>query len=214
MVSRLISKRAAAFPCRSSPPAAVEMDRTCRASRFVPFGVQLQFTPFIQDRDVIRLQVNAEVSTRDESLGTTIGGAGNGTQVSGLNSRNFATTVKLRSGQSIASRRAVANQLWRKHGPCALLGRSTNHWGRRVASIEVAVVNRNWSFLSRRTWLHRRTRANLPAAVPVATFTNRRILSSSSQIDWKVVDRKTIEPPCERTTLDRSAPSTVAVIDS
>ncbi|MEO1616274.1 MAG: pilus assembly protein N-terminal domain-containing protein, partial [Planctomycetota bacterium] len=29
---------------------------------FVPFGVQLQFTPFIQDRDVIRLQMNAEVS--------------------------------------------------------------------------------------------------------------------------------------------------------
>ena len=69
---------------------------------FVPFGVQLQFTPFIQERDVIQLQVNAEVSTRDESLGTAIGGGGNGTQVSGLNSRNFATTVQLRSGQTIA----------------------------------------------------------------------------------------------------------------
>lgn len=69
---------------------------------FVPFGVQLQFTPFIQDRDVIRLQMNAEVSTRDESLGTSIGGGGGGTQVSGLNSRNFSTTVQLRSGQTIA----------------------------------------------------------------------------------------------------------------
>jgi len=69
---------------------------------FVPFGVQLEFTPFIQDRDVIRLQMNAEVSTRDESLGTTIGGGGGGTQVSGLNSRNFSTTVQLRSGQTIA----------------------------------------------------------------------------------------------------------------
>ena len=71
---------------------------------FVPFGVQLQFTPIIQDRDVIRLQMNAEVSTRDESLGTTIGGGGGGggTQVSGLNSRNFSTTVQLRSGQTIA----------------------------------------------------------------------------------------------------------------
>lgn len=65
---------------------------------FVPFGVQLQFTPFIQDRDVIRLQMNAEVSTRDESLGTNIGGG----DVSGLNSRNFSTTVQLRSGQTIA----------------------------------------------------------------------------------------------------------------
>ncbi len=69
---------------------------------FVPFGVQLQFTPFIQERDVIRLQMNAEVSTRDESLGTSIGGGGGGTQVSGLNSRNFSTTVQLRSGQTVA----------------------------------------------------------------------------------------------------------------
>ncbi|MEO1619233.1 MAG: hypothetical protein AAFV88_25515, partial [Planctomycetota bacterium] len=43
------------------------------------------------------------VSTRDESLGTNIGGGGGGgTQVSGLNSRNFSTTVQLRSGQTIA----------------------------------------------------------------------------------------------------------------
>ena len=69
---------------------------------FVPFGVSLEFTPLIQDRDVIRLQMNASVSTRDESLGTSIGGGGGGTQVSGLNSRDFSTTVQLRSGQTIA----------------------------------------------------------------------------------------------------------------
>ena len=65
---------------------------------FVPLGVQLEFTPFIQDRDVIQLRMNAEVSTRDESLGTNVGGG----QVSGLNSRNFSTTVQIRSGQTIA----------------------------------------------------------------------------------------------------------------
>ncbi len=32
---------------------------------FVPFGVQLNFTPFITDRDRIRLQLNANVSSRD-----------------------------------------------------------------------------------------------------------------------------------------------------
>ena len=69
---------------------------------FVPFGVSLEFTRLIQDRDVIRLQMNASVSTRDESLGTSIGGGGGGTQVSGLNSRDFSTTVQLRSGQTIA----------------------------------------------------------------------------------------------------------------
>ncbi|KAA5545875.1 secretion system protein [Roseiconus nitratireducens] len=90
------------FPVPIISAGGVGNGQNLQGVSFVPFGVQLQFTPFIQDRDVIRLQVNAEVSTRDESLGTTIGGAGNGTQVSGLNSRNFATTVKLRSGQSIA----------------------------------------------------------------------------------------------------------------
>jgi pilus assembly protein CpaC len=72
--------------------------------QFVPFGVQLQFVPVIQDRDVIRLQIRAEVSTREESLGTNIGGGGGGggTAVPGLNSRNFSSTVELRSGQTLA----------------------------------------------------------------------------------------------------------------
>lgn len=69
---------------------------------FIPFGVQLEFTPNIEANGVIRLAVNAEVSTRDESLGTAIGGGAGGTQVSGLNSRNFSTTVQLRTGQTIA----------------------------------------------------------------------------------------------------------------
>ncbi|TWT73343.1 type II and III secretion system protein family protein [Allorhodopirellula solitaria] len=70
--------------------------------QFVPFGVQLRFIPIIQDRNVIRLQINADISTRDESLGTSIGGAGGGTSVPGLNSRNFSSTVELRSGQTLA----------------------------------------------------------------------------------------------------------------
>lgn len=70
--------------------------------QFVPFGVQLQFLPIIQDRDVIRLQIRAEVSTRDEALGTSIGGSGGGTAVPGINSRNFSSTVELRSGQTLA----------------------------------------------------------------------------------------------------------------
>ncbi len=75
--------------------------------QFVPFGVQLQFLPIIQDRDVIRLQMRAEVSTRDEAIGTNIGaggggGGGGGTAVPGINSRNFQSTVELRSGQTLA----------------------------------------------------------------------------------------------------------------
>ncbi len=72
--------------------------------QFVPFGVQLQFTPYIVDRDRVRLVVSANVSTRDESIGANIGGAGSGggTNVPGLNTRNFQSTVELREGQTLA----------------------------------------------------------------------------------------------------------------
>lgn len=79
--------------------------------QFVPFGVQLRFVPYITDRDRIRLQVGAIVSTRDASLGTNIGGAAiaGGTSVSGLNSRSFSSTVELRSGQTMAVAGLIQN---------------------------------------------------------------------------------------------------------
>jgi pilus assembly protein CpaC len=75
--------------------------------QFVPFGVQLQFTPFITDRDRIRLTMNATVSTRDNAAGANIGGAG----VPGLNSRNFSTTVEMREGQTMAVAGLIQNNL-------------------------------------------------------------------------------------------------------
>ncbi|MGI9496657.1 MAG: type II and III secretion system protein family protein [Mariniblastus sp.] len=89
-------------PVISSGGGAGGGGQNLQGVNFVPFGVQLQFTPNIEANGVIRLAVNAEVSTRDESLGTSIGGGAGGTQVSGLNSRNFSTTVQLRTGQTIA----------------------------------------------------------------------------------------------------------------
>lgn len=72
---------------------------------FIPFGVQLNFTPFITDKDRIRLSVAAEVSTRNLATGTNIGGAA----VAGLNSRNFQTTVELREGQTLAVAGLIQN---------------------------------------------------------------------------------------------------------
>ncbi|MCE9530043.1 MAG: pilus assembly protein N-terminal domain-containing protein [Planctomycetes bacterium] len=66
--------------------------------QFVPYGVQLNFTPIITDRDRIRLQVQADVSTRDVGTGATVGN----TAIPGLNSRNFNTTVEMREGQTLA----------------------------------------------------------------------------------------------------------------
>lgn len=65
---------------------------------YVPYGVILNFTPFITDRDRIRLNLGATVSTRDIGLGTNIGGG----TVAGLNTRNVNTTVELRQGETLA----------------------------------------------------------------------------------------------------------------
>lgn len=64
------------------------------SSEFRPFGVQLEFTPYILDDGVIRLQVAPTVSTVDRDLGD-----GN---VPGFRSRSASTTVQLREGQTLA----------------------------------------------------------------------------------------------------------------
>jgi pilus assembly protein CpaC len=75
---------------------------------FVPYGVQLNFTPFITDRDRVRLQIAAEVSTRDLAAGVTVI---NGASVPSLSTRNFSTTVELREGQTLAVAGLIQNNL-------------------------------------------------------------------------------------------------------
>jgi pilus assembly protein CpaC len=98
-----INGQVATFQAGGSFPVPVVTTSTFGGSalqgvNFVPFGVLLNFTPFITDKDRIRLTVAAEVSTRDPSTGTNI----NGSNVVGLNTRNFQTTVELREGQTLA----------------------------------------------------------------------------------------------------------------
>lgn len=73
--------------------------------QFVPFGVQLSFSPVITDRDRIRLTLTATVSTRDNAAATNIGGA----NVPGLNTRTFSTTIELREGQTMAVAGLIQN---------------------------------------------------------------------------------------------------------
>ena len=86
------------------PAATLTFGAVGQGVSFIPFGVQMQFVPYITDRDRVRLQVGATVSTLDPSLGATIGGGSGsaGTSVPGLNSRTFQTTVELRGGQTFA----------------------------------------------------------------------------------------------------------------
>jgi pilus assembly protein CpaC len=78
-----------------------------QGTTFVPFGVSLNFTPYITDKDRIRLAMNANVSTRDASTGANIGN----TAVPGLTTRTFATTVELREGQTMAVAGLIQNNL-------------------------------------------------------------------------------------------------------
>jgi pilus assembly protein CpaC len=86
------------------PAATLTFGAVGQGVSFIPFGVQMQFVPFITDRDRVRLQVGATVSTLNPSLGATIssGTGTTGTSVPGLNSRTFQTTVELRGGQTFA----------------------------------------------------------------------------------------------------------------
>jgi len=68
--------------------------------RFKDFGVQLNFVPHIVDQEAIRLEVRPEVSTIDESLGTTL--VAGGRPVPGINTRRVHTTVELREGETLA----------------------------------------------------------------------------------------------------------------
>jgi pilus assembly protein CpaC len=73
---------------------------------FVPYGVSLSFTPYITDRDRVRLNIAAEVSTRDLASGTANVG---GTNIPNINTRNFTTTVELREGQTLAVAGLIQN---------------------------------------------------------------------------------------------------------
>lgn len=68
--------------------------------QYKDFGVQLRFTPTIMDEETIRLNVNPEVSTIDESIGTTL--VPGGVPTPGINTRKVNTTVEMREGETLA----------------------------------------------------------------------------------------------------------------
>ena len=69
------------------------------------FGVALQFTPFITDRNRIRLVLNASVSTPSTAT-TQVSGAAVPSQIT---QRQFQTTVELREGQTLTVAGLIQN---------------------------------------------------------------------------------------------------------
>ncbi len=66
---------------------------------YKPFGVELNFTPYVLSDGVINLAINAAVSGVDPTI--TIGTAG-GVQVNAFRRRETSTTVEMRDGESFA----------------------------------------------------------------------------------------------------------------
>ena len=93
------------------PQAVVGVAVAGQGVTFIPFGVSLTFTPYITDRDRIRLQVYGQVSATDNALAATIGSSGVGTSVPGLQSRTFSSTLELREGQTLAVAGLLQNNL-------------------------------------------------------------------------------------------------------
>ena len=87
------------------PPASLLPGGAAQSVTYQNFGVALQFTPYITDRDRIRLQLNASVSTPAITT-TQVSGAQVPSQIA---QRQFSTTVELREGQTLTVAGLIQN---------------------------------------------------------------------------------------------------------
>ncbi len=111
------------------PTSVVTPGGAAQSVTYQNFGVALEFTPYITDRNRIRLQFNASVST--PSVATTqVSGAQVPSQIS---QRQFNTTVELREGQTLTVGGLIQNNfngtsnrvpLW---GDLPIIGRTGGH---------------------------------------------------------------------------------------
>lgn len=101
-----LNGRPAAFQAGGQFPVPVVTGFTnagLQGVQFVPFGVQLRFTPYITDKDRIRLTISAEVSAQNGQSNVA------GSVIPNLTTRNFQTTVELREGQTLAVAGLIQN---------------------------------------------------------------------------------------------------------
>ena len=87
------------------PTSVVTPGGAAQSVSYQNFGVSLQFVPYITDRNRIRLQLNASVSTPSTST-TEVSGAQVPSQIT---QRQFNTTVELREGQTLTVAGLIQN---------------------------------------------------------------------------------------------------------
>ena len=89
------------------PTSVVTPGGAAQSVTYQNTGISLQFVPYITDRDRIRLQLNATVSTPSTSQ-TQVSGANVPSQIT---QRQFNTTVELREGQTLSVAGLIQNNM-------------------------------------------------------------------------------------------------------
>ena len=100
------------------PTSVVTPGGAAQSVTYQNFGVALQFVPYITDRDRIRLQLNASVSTPSVTQ-TQVSGA---SVPSEITQRQFSTTVELREGQTLSVAGLIQNNMTTKSNRVPLWG--------------------------------------------------------------------------------------------
>jgi pilus assembly protein CpaC len=107
-----INGRPAFFHAGGSFPVPTAITSTVGSTvgqgvQYIPVGVVLSFTPYITDRDRIRLSVQSQVTT----VGSATVTVGTTAVPANVDQRTFTTTVELREGQTLAVAGLLQNNM-------------------------------------------------------------------------------------------------------
>jgi pilus assembly protein CpaC len=94
-----LSGQEAKFLAGGEFPVPGESDSGGITIEYRPFGVEMNFTPVVVDKDIINLTINAAVSSLDTANGFD---PGNGAVIPAFKRRETSTTVEMRDGESFA----------------------------------------------------------------------------------------------------------------
>jgi pilus assembly protein CpaC len=93
-----LSGQEAKFLAGGEYPVPVSQDEDTITVEYKPFGVELNFTPVVVDKDIINLTIDAAVSAIDPANGINV----EGFQIDAFRRRQTSTTVEMRDGESFA----------------------------------------------------------------------------------------------------------------
>lgn len=93
-----LSGQEASFLAGGEYPVPISQDGGSITVEYKPFGIELKFIPRVIDGDIINLELDASVSSLDPANGFTQ----NGFSIDAFKTRQTATTVEMRDGESFA----------------------------------------------------------------------------------------------------------------